>query len=426
MQYRIPLDLLNFFLADVRGSLGPYLGIFLLTRAHWNPASIGLVTAVSGIIGLALNAPAGALIDATRFKRGAIATGVTILTASALAIATNPAFPVVLVASTSMAVTGDLFGPAAAAITLGIVEREGLARRLGRNAAFDHAGNVFIAALAGFVGWQFSQQAVFFLVPVFAGAVVIAVLSIPTRAINHDRARGFDPDQIVPPQQPASWRTVLDCKPLLILAVCAALFHFANAPMLPLVGQKLALAHAGQETVLMSACIIAAQLVMLPMAVLVGAKADVWGRKPILVAAFSILPIRGLLYTLSDARGWLVGVQFLDGVGAGIFGALMPLILADLTRSTGRYNVSQGFVAMIQGLGASLSNGVAGMIVVREGYSTAFLCLAAIAAVALLLLVFAMPETMDSIQRVSLSRTVGSRQHSWADAASSDSPTASG
>jgi MFS family permease len=182
----------------------------------------------------------------------------------------------------------------------------------------------------------------------------------------------------------------------LVFAGCVALFHFANAPMLPLVGQKLALANKGEETALMSACIVAAQIVMLPMALLVGAKADAWGRKPIFLAAFAVLPIRGVLYTLSDDWTWLVAVQLLDGVGAGIFGALTPLVLADLMRGTGRYNVSQGTVATAQGIGASLSNTVAGLIVVSAGYSAAFLTLAAVALVALIVFLSAMPETSRS------------------------------
>ena len=59
----------------------------------------------------------------------------------------------------------------------------------------------------------------------------------------------------------------------------------------------------------MSACIVAAQFVMVPMAMLVGAKADKWDRKPLFLAALLILPIRGVLYTFSDNAYWLVGVQ---------------------------------------------------------------------------------------------------------------------
>ena len=393
MPYRGPLDWLNFFLADVKGALGPYIGIYLLTEQHWNQAAIGFLATVAGIVGLIIHTPLGAFIDATRWKRAAVVAGVGVLTISALAIAIMPSFPVVLTAQTMMAVAGAVFGPAIAAITLGILGSHGLAYRMGRNAAFDHAGNVSVAVLAGAVGWWFSQSAVFYLVPIFSLIAAAAVLSIPARAIDHAQARGLDRSQPDSAERPSGWHVLITCKPLLVFATCVALFHFANAPMLPLVGQKLALAHKGAETALMSACIVAAQLVMLPMALLVGAKADAWGRKPIFLAAFAILPIRGVLYTLSDDREWLVAVQLLDGVGAGIFGALAPLVVADLMRGTGRYNVSLGAVATVQGIGASLSNTVAGMIVVNAGYSIAFLTLAAVAAVAFATFLFAMPET---------------------------------
>jgi MFS family permease len=143
----------------------------------------------------------------------------------------------------------------------------------------------------------------------------------------------------------------------------------------------------------MSVCIVAAQVVMVPMAVLVGRKADAWGRKPLFVAAFLILPIRGALYTFSDNPYWLVSVQLLDGIGAGLYGALFPVIVADLMQGTGRFNLAQGAVITAQETGASLSMGVAGFIVVSWGYSAAFLTLAAIAAAGLALFWFAMPET---------------------------------
>jgi DNA-binding CsgD family transcriptional regulator len=332
----------------------------------------------------------------TRWKRGVIVAGVGVLTASALAIAIAPNFPVVLTAQTMLAVAGTAFGPAIAAITLGILGSRGLAYRMGRNAAFDHAGNVFIAVLAGAVGWWFSQSAVFYLVPIFSVLAASSVLSIPARAIDHARARGLDRNRSKTGEQPSGWTALIARKPLLVFAACVALFHFANAPMLPLVGQKLALANKGAETALMSACIVAAQLVMLPMALLVGAKADAWGRKPILLAALAVLPLRGVLYTLSDNRFWLVAVQPLDGVGNGILGAMTPLVVADLMRGTGRYNVSLGAVATVHGIGASLSNTVAGLIVVNAGYSAAFLTLAAVALTTFVIFLVAMPETGES------------------------------
>jgi len=164
MWYFRPLDWLNFFLADVRGGLGPYVGVFLLTQADWNQATIGAVLTVSGLIGITLHTPIGALIDATHFKRGLIIGGTCALAISAVAIAWAPTLPIVLTADILMAVAGAIFAPTVAAITLGITTREALPARLGRNAAFDRAGNIFIAVLAGVVGWGFSQRAIFYLV----------------------------------------------------------------------------------------------------------------------------------------------------------------------------------------------------------------------------------------------------------------------
>jgi len=164
-----------------------------------------------------------------------------------------------------------------------------------------HAGNVAIAAAAGAVGWAISQRAVFMLVPIFAVLAAVAVLSIPAAAIDHDRARGGEPTDDKE-HTPAGLSVLLTCRLLLVYAGCAMLFHFANAPLLPLVGQKLALAHPAWGTAMMSSCIIAAQIIMLPIAFLVGHTADTWGRKPILLIGFGILPLRAALYTFYERR----------------------------------------------------------------------------------------------------------------------------
>jgi MFS family permease len=293
----LSLDALNFLLADVRGALGPFLNVFLVTQQGWSQSSVGLVTAVAGLVGLAAQTPAGAAIDATRAKRGALVVALAVLACGAIAIFAAPSFWPVLAANTLIAIVGDVFGPAVAALTLGLFMREQLAGRMGRNAACDHAGNVVIALVAAAIGSLFGQRAVFLLVPVFAILAILAVLSIPAAAIDHRRARGAEPNGAA--QQGAGWRTILECRPLAVYAGCTMLFHFANAPLLPLVGQKLALANKELATAMMSSCIIAAQLVMLPIALFAGRRADRWGRKPILLIGFAILPVRAFLYILS-------------------------------------------------------------------------------------------------------------------------------
>jgi MFS family permease len=385
------LDAVNFLLADVRGALGPYLNVFLITQRHWSQTEVGWVTTISGLLGLVAQTPAGAAIDATRRKRGAVVLALILLGIGAAVIFAFPHFWPVLIANTGIAVVGDVFGPAVAAVTLGLYTRARLARQMGRNSAFDHAGNVAIAAAAGAVGYFFSQRAVFLMVPVFAALASIAMLSIPARAIDERRARGLDDGE--PTQGPAGYLTLWHSRPLVVFALCAMLFHFANAPLLPLVGQKLAQSHPAWATAMMSSCIIAAQLIMLPVALAVGHTADRFGRKPILLLGFAVLPVRAVLYIFSDSAPWLIAVQLLDGVGAGIFGAITPLIIADLMRGTGRFNLAQGAVATVQGIGASLSGLVAGIIVDHFGYSAAFLTSGGAACGALAALLLAMPET---------------------------------
>src|SRR5215210_5096143 len=161
MPYGGSLDWLNFLLADARGGLGPYVSVFLLKPI--DQATIGAVLTVSGIIGITLHTPVGALIDTTHRKRALLITGVAALSICALSIPWAPTVPVVLAADITMAVLGAVFAPTVAAITLGLVGQDRLAARLGRNAAFDRLGNLGIAAIAGAGGTAFSQVAVFYL-----------------------------------------------------------------------------------------------------------------------------------------------------------------------------------------------------------------------------------------------------------------------
>ena len=393
MPFGCRLDLINFLLADVRGGLGPYVGIFLLGQAHWDQASIGFVLTISGLIGISLHAPIGSFIDATRHKRALLIGGVATLAAAAVAIVHAPTMAVVLAADIAMAVLGAVFAPTVAAITVGLVLRQHLAQRLARNAACDRAGNVFAAAAAGFAGWALSLEAVFYLIPVFAALTTAAILSIPADAIDHEQARGLDVDRAAVHPHAESWRAMLQHRPLLVLAGGMALFHFANAPILLLLGLELERQRPDTVTLHMSTAIIVAQLVSIPVALMVGARADLWGRKPLLLLGFAALPMRALLYALTDHPAWIVVGQLLDGVSLGTLDALLALILADIMRGTGRYNAARGVVGTVQGIGGSASNIVAGLLVVGAGYAVAFSALAGIAAGAFLLILLALPET---------------------------------
>lgn len=390
------LDLLNFTLADVRDGLGPYLSIYLLVTHHWDQASIGLVMAVGGVAAIAAQTPAGALVDRTTAKRALLILGALAVTAGALAMPLFPGFYSVAALQALTGIAASVFAPALAAITLGVTGPHLFAKRVGRNESFNHGGNAVAAAVTGGLAYFFGPIVVFWMLAAMAALSIVATLRIPATAIDHDVARGMDQ---LAGQRPSGLAVLLRNRRLLVFAAAVVMFHFANAAMLPLVGQKLALGNAELGTALMAVCIVAAQLVMVPVAYLTGARADVWGRKPIFLVGFGVLTLRGLLYPLWDNPYWLVGVQLLDGVGAGIFGALLPLVVQDVTHGTGRFNVSLGAVTTACGVGAALSHFVAGRIVLGAGYDAAFIALAGVAVAGFVLYLTAMPETARTPHR---------------------------
>jgi MFS family permease len=408
------LDALNVFLADVRDGLGPYLAIYLTMR-HWDPGRIGIAMSAMGIAAVAAQTPAGAFIDRTRHKRLAIAAAAAAVGVGAIAMVLRPTFSTILAAQGLMGAASAIFGPAIAAVTLGLVGHAGLSRRTGRNEAFNHAGNVGAAVLAMVIGDYIAYEGIFYLLAAMCAATIVVTRLIRPEEMDHDLARGAagadEPEAVQQgrehqgPDREASVRShpgsrvaglgeLLRDRRILVFSASVVLFHFANAAMLPLAGQKLSHGHEHGAAGYMSACIIAAQLVMVPVALLASRLAVSWGRRPVFLVGFAILPIRGFLYTLTASPYALVGIQLLDGIGAGIFGVVGTLVIADLTRGTGRFNLMQGALATATGIGAAASNLITGFVVRAGGYDVGFLVLATIAATAVLFYGAAMPETL--------------------------------
>ncbi|MDZ8221975.1 MULTISPECIES: MFS transporter [unclassified Nostoc] len=397
------LDYLNVFLADVRDGVGPYLSIYLKASANWNPAQIGLAMSASAIATVIAQTPAGALVDRLRQKRMLIVLAAVFVSIGSIAMGLFPNLPVVIGSQIMIGIAAAIFPPAIAAITLGLVGHERLDRRVGRNETFNHTGNLLAATLAGLVGYFIARKAIFFLVAAMAVGSIISVRMIREREIDHelargDREEGEEEAKEEHQQHHEGILQLLSDRRILFFSIAVVLFHFANAAMLPLVGQELAQGKGTSDTVYMSACIIVAQLVMIPVSNLAGRFAHT-ARKPIFLLGFAVLPIRGVLYTFSGNPYFLVSVQILDGIAGGIFGVLSVLMVADLTKGTGRFNVTQGMLNTAIGIGAGLSNVLAGFVVKSAGYNVGFLILAAIAVVALAVFWFCVPETKTGVNR---------------------------
>jgi MFS family permease len=384
------LDWLNFFLADVQTGVGPFLAIYL-SKYGWNEQLVGTALSVGGIAGIVAQTPAGALVDRVRSKRALIAAGVSALAVGALLIAILPTLWPVMTAQLLIGASTSIFIPAICAISLGVVGHRSFDQRQGRNQAFNSAGNVVAALSMGFIGFYLSDRGIFFFVVASAMPTLWVLGRIRSGEIDYDLARGARPGFRNTPAVKIT--ALLKDRTLAVFLICAVLFHFANAAMLPLLGEMLAKGQGRASMMFMSACVVTTQAVITLFAAWTGAKAGAWGRKPLLLIAFIVLPIRGILYTLTDNAIVLVAIQILDGVGAGIFGVVSILVIADLTRGSGRFNLALGAITTAVGIGASLSQAIAGGLVHHFGYRSGFLFLSAVASAALVVLYFFMPET---------------------------------
>jgi predicted MFS family arabinose efflux permease len=384
------LDWLNFFLADVQTGVGPFLAIYL-AGYKWDEERVGLALTVGGIAGILMQTPAGGLVDALRSKRALIAVAVVTLAVGALLIAVFPMFWPVMGAQILIGGTSSVFIPAICAISLGIVGRAAFDTRQGRNQTFNSAGNVVAAVSMGLLGYFLSNRSIFFFVAAAAVPTILILFLIKPTEIDYERARGAN-EGGEDGKAESVWMLFRD-RPLVLFLSCAVLFHFANAAMLPLLGELLAKGHGKSSMLFMSACVITTQLIVTLIAFWSGRKAGTWGRKPLLLIAFGVLPIRGVLYTLTFNTSFLVAIQILDGVAAGIFGVVSVLVIADLTRGTGRFNLTLGAITTAVGIGAALSQVIAGSIVHHISFRAGFLFLAGVALIALAILYFFMPET---------------------------------
>jgi len=376
---RIPLEALNFFMADMQAGIGPFLGVFLQMHG-WGAVAIGSVMTLGGVAGMIVTTPAGVLVDATHHKRVyVIASGLATLLASA-SIWISQSYGAVAASQIATAIAGAAIGPAVAGMTLGIARQNGFNRQNGRNQAFNHAGNMIGAALSGWLGWRFGFIAVFWLAALFGALSILSVLLIPADAIDDRAARGSRNEADHGHEQVKGFAVLFETKPLLVLAGALALFHLGNAAMLPLYGLAVVAAHEGDPTIFVAMTIVVAQAVMIATALIAMRMAEREGYWLVLFITFVALPIRGVIAAFVIKSWGVWPVQILDGIAAGLQSVAVPGMVARVLDGTGRVNAGQGAVMTVQGLGAALSPAIGGWLAQTQGYPTAFLLLGSFAA----------------------------------------------
>jgi len=280
-----------------------------------------------------------------------------------------------------------------------LVGHAALPERLGRNQRFSSTGNLVAAALMGLIGYLWSYQAIFLTVAALALPLFVALARIRTADIHFGRACGA-PDHDMPSLPPrASLRSLWKSPGLLTFAACLFLFQLANASVLPLVVEDLVYQGEKRSSLVVSALVVLPQIIVAVIAPWVGQWAKNWGRRPLLLIGLAALPIRALLFASVVDPTLVVAFQLLDAISGAVLGVLTALVIADVTGGTGRFNLAQGIVGTGSGIGASLGTTLFGVVAASFGRTAAFLSIASVALLAVVILWCFMPETRPSTDR---------------------------
>lgn len=433
---------LNFFVADVRDGLGPFLGVFLLQNG-FGEAQVGLISTISHIIALALGVPCGILVDKTTRKKECIAFFVALIMLFCSLNYFFPSFVFTLLAQCLVALSGVFLAPAFAALTLGIIGVKHYPLQCARNEAYKHAGTAFGAALSFVLALHFGIASVFVITALLGGCSLVVLGLIRSESIDNFTARGEIIERTKSAKQSGAgqsgvekvvsiWVLFAD-KRVVFLSAIMFCFHLSNAAMLPLLSQRAQKLGIDSSGAYAAATILIAQSTMILVAFACGRalrrnqannvggnvvgenvapntlsnlaqnapqnlqqnplSAQLQRHKDsefklyfwLFFACFFALIIRGGIAANFAGIGGMVFTQILDGVGAGVSGVIVPIIVAFMLRGSGHINAGLALVLTCGGLGAALSNGIGGYFAQFYGYLYAYLFLGAVAMLGLLL-----------------------------------------
>ena len=381
------LDLLNFFVADAQTGFGAFVAVYLTTH-KWTQVEIGLALTVGTVTALICQIPAGAIVDAAHNKRAAAGAGLVGIMIAALLLALWPTELPVLIAQVLHATASCVVTPAIAAISLHLVGHADLGERLGRNARFASIGNGLAAAVMGASGGFLSSRSVFWLTAALCVPALASLAAIGRG--QHSRRQTTAPLLDGP-----GLRRLFRDRRLLVFGACVLLFHLSNAAMLPLAGAEVTMRAGEFANIIIAACIVVPQVVVAAASPSVGRAAARLGRRPVLLLGWAALPLRGVLLAVLPGAYLLVGAQVVSGISAAVFGVMLPLLAADMTRGTSHFNLCLGVLGLMVSIGAALSTLLAGWVADVAGVNVAFFSLAAAGLIGMGLLWVAMPETRD-------------------------------
>ncbi|MGB2605297.1 MAG: MFS transporter [Candidatus Sulfotelmatobacter sp.] len=388
----IGLNAANFFQAEMVGVVLPVLSAFL-RESNWRYDAIGVATAAGALGTLIFQTPAGLITDRLSCHRrlfavAAMITGFCFAIIPIIPHSYTWIDPLLFVAG----VAQSFFAPLLGALALALVGHKMLNRTIGTNQGWNHAGNIVAALSAMAVVSRFGVKSIFYAVGFSSALATASVLLIREHDLDVRVATGLTRQD----QRAVKWSVLLGERTILVAFVSIFCFHLANAPILPVVA--LYVKQLGGSDRLMTATVLTAQCVMVPVALFAGRFCDVWGRKPVLAIAFWALPVRILSYSLVKSATAVVWLQTLDGIGAGIYGVAVVALAADLTRGKGWFNTLIGLFATAVAVGAFVGPLITGFLLQHLGFKVTFYWFAALALIGAVVFTLLVPETRDASQ----------------------------
>jgi MFS family permease len=380
------LDWLNLLLACIGSSYGAFIPVYLTTQA-WTQTQIGVVLTAGTVASMVSQVPTGLFIDLIgRRRRAVLYAAVAVTGVVPLVFAITPRGPPILLAMVVQAAMGAVLSPAIAAISCAVAGQDGMGERFGRNSRYGSIGAGLGAAIMGACGYLGSQRLAF---------VVAALLTIPARLsirrIGPDHAEPTVADQ----RQPGLLAplALLKDRRLLVYAACVALFQVASIAIIQLAAVGVTTRLGSHGALVIAAFLIVPQIVVAVLSPWIGKTAGQIGHRPVLLAGFATVPLRGLLFAMLHNPYLLIPAQILEGLGGATYGVMMPLVASGLTSGKGHYTLCLSLLGLAGGAGTAVSTALAGWTADHYGRTTAYWLLTVAGLAALLLVVMAMPET---------------------------------
>ncbi|HME26924.1 MAG TPA: MFS transporter [Acetobacteraceae bacterium] len=392
------LDGVNFFVAAVQTAFGSFVTVYLV-KNDWPPEAIGFALTVATMSSLLSQLPAGAALDSIRDKRRAVMLGIIGVGLATLLLCVTAARVAVYLALAVQGLASSLIGPGIAAISLALVGQAALSERIGRNARFAAIGNGLAAAAMGIAGSYLPAVSVFLMAAVFTLPALLSLALITGGPSEPPPEQAAPIDERPPHDKRISWQSIkslLQDKRLGIFAACVLLFFAASAAMGPAVAGRVTRRWPEFATLIVAATILVPQAIVAAISPLIGRRAESSGRRPLLLIGWGLIPLQGLLYATLPGPFALVLGSLLNAFSGAIFGVMMTVVVADLTRRTGGFNLTLGALGVAISVGASLSTFFTGISVAAFGVRVAALGLAIVGACGLALLWAGMPETKTS------------------------------